>query len=434
MTLSIQALIFVLVILILLLLGEWIAIALGVAGLVSLFLFDGTFGFLSIVDIGFNTINNFTLTAVPLFIFMGEVILGSGLSGKFYQGISVWTNRLPGGLLHTNILASGIFAAVSGSSVATAATIGSVAVPEMTKRRYNRKILFGSLAAGGTLGILIPPSLAMILYGTFVRVSVSDLFIAGILPGILTVAIFMSYIMVRAVFQSTLAPGDFNQFSWRERIDGLLGIFPVALLIALVLVGIYFGIMTPTEAAAVGSVLAIILAATLGSLRWQELFLALRRTVQTTCMILFIMVGAQIVSFGLVNNGINRAISEGVTDLGVTPGILFVFIVILYLILGMFVDSISMMLLTLPVLYPVVQQVGFDPIWFGVILVILIEIGQITPPVGLNLFVLQGIAGERSLKDVILGSLPFVVLLLVVVAILWFWPSIALWLPQQGAQ
>lgn len=433
MTLLAQALVFVAIILILLLLGEWIAIALGVAGLVSLFLFDGTFGFLSIGDIGFNTINDFTLTAVPLFIFMGEVVLGSGLSGRFYQGISVWVNRLPGGLLHTNILASGIFSAISGSSVATAATIGGVAIPEMTKRKYNDRILFGSLAAGGTLGILIPPSLAMILYGSFVSESVSDLFIAGILPGILMMAVFMGYVMIRTVFRPTLAPGG-DQYTWKERFGGLLGILPMALLIAIVLFGIYLGVMTPTEAAAVGAILALILAVTLGRLRWREFSSALRRTVQTTCMILLIMFGAQIVSFGLVNNGINRAISESVTNLGVTPGILFVFIVVLYLILGMFVDSISMMLLTLPVLYPVVQQVGFDPIWFGIILVILIEIGQITPPVGLNLFVIQGIAGERSLKDVVLGSLPFVLLMLVVVAMLWFWPSIALWLPQQGAQ
>lgn len=433
MTLPIQALIFVAVILVLLLLGEWIAIALGAAGLVSLFLFDGTFGFLSIGDIGFNTINDFTLTAVPLFIFMGEVVLGSGLSQRFYQGISVWVNRLPGGLLHTNILASGIFSAISGSSVATAATIGGVAVPEMTKRRYNNRILFGSLAAGGTLGILIPPSLAMILYGSFVSESVSDLFIAGILPGILMMIVFMGYVMVRTIFQPTLVPGGGDRFSWKERFGGLLGILPMALLIAIVLFGIYLGVMTPTEAAAVGAILALVLAVTLGRLRWREFFSAIRRTVQTTCMLLLIIVGAQVVSFGLVNNGINRTISESVTNLGVTPGTLFIFIVILYLILGMFVDSISMMLLTLPVLYPVTQQIGFDPIWFGIVLVILIEIGQITPPVGLNLFVIQGIAGEGSLKDVVLGSLPFVMLMLAVIAMLWFWPSIALWLPQQGA-
>lgn len=418
----------------LLALGLWIAVAIGIAGLAVIFLSQGAFAFQTLADIAFNTANSFVLSAVPLYILMGELILNSGLSERFYRGISVWLNRVPGNLLHTNIVACGIFAAVSGSSVATAAAIGTVAVPEMKQQGYDNKLVFGSLAAGGTLGILIPPSIALIIYAALVRESVSDLFIAGIVPGLLMMGLFMSYILVRASVQSTLTPEGFSRFTWRERFVGLLAILPVVLLVIVILIGIYLGIMTPTEAAAVGAMLAVILAVAVGNLRWGGLTSALKRTVQTTCMVLFIIVGAQIVSFALAVSGISRAISEGVVGLGVTPGLLFLLIIVLYLILGAFIDGISMILITLPILFPVIQQVGFDPVWFGIVAVIMIEVGQITPPVGLNLFVLHSISGGRPFKEVVLGTLPYVGIMLVVVAMLWIWPSIALWLPQQGAQ
>ena len=414
-------------------LGEWIAIALGLTGLVGLVLFNGTLRFPSLADIGYNTVNDFVLTAVPLFIFAGELILGSGLSDRFYRGIAVWLNRVPGRLLQSNILACGVFAAVSGSSVATAAAIGTVAIPELRKRGYEDRMVLGSLAGGGTLGILIPPSIPMIIYAALVNTSVADLFLAGILPGIVLMLIFMAYIAVRVLLQPELVPSEAERFTWGERLRASLGVLPVALLILTIIGGLYAGVMTPTEAAAVAALLALVLGALVGQLRWRELLTSVAKTVQATCMVILILVGAQVLSFAMTNNGINREVSQAVVGLHLPPAAFYVAIVLLYTLLGMFVDGLSMLLLTLPVLYPIVQQMGFDPIWFGIVLVIMIEMGQVTPPVGLNLFVIHGMAGGRPLSDVVRGALPYGALMYILLALLWFWPTLALALVHRPA-
>jgi C4-dicarboxylate transporter, DctM subunit len=259
-----------------------------------------------------------------------------------------------------------------------------------------------------------------------VNTSVADLFLAGILPGIVLMVIFMAYIAVRVLLQPELVPPEAERFNWGERLRASLGVLPVALLILTIIGGLYTGVMTPTEAAAVAALLALVLGALLGQLRWRGLLTSVAKTVQATCMVIFILVGAQVLSFAMTNNGINREVSQAVVGLHLPPAGFYLAIVLLYTLLGMFVDGLSMLLLTLPVLYPIVQQMGFDPIWFGIVLVIMIEMGQVTPPVGLNLFVIHGMAGGRPLSDVVRGALPYGALMYILLALLWFWPTLAL--------
>lgn len=413
----------------LLLAGLWIAFSLGLAGVLVLLIVNGVQGLAPMASISWNTAESFVLTSVPLFIFMGEIILRSGVSDTFYRSVAVWMRGLPGGLLHSNIMACAIFAAVSGSSVATAAAIGTVAIPEMEKRGYERKILFGSLAAGGTLGILIPPSIPMIIYAAMVEQSLERLFIAGVIPGILLAAIFMLYILARVVVQPELAPARERGAGVRERLRSLAGLAPMASLVLLVLGSIWFGYATPTEAAAVGASAALVLSALAGRLRWTTLRETLESTVRTTCMVLFIIVGAQILSYALVKTGVSRALTEAVVALGLSKWVLFAILVVLYIFLGCVIDGISMMVLTLPVIYPIVLAAGFNPIWFGVILVILIELGQITPPVGLTMFVIHALSGGRPISEIVWGSLPFGVLMLLEIALLSLFPAVVTWLP-----
>ncbi|TXL77610.1 TRAP transporter large permease [Vineibacter terrae] len=409
--------------------GVWIAISLGAAGVIGIWIVKPALlgGLESVV---WNTLESFVLTAVPLFIFMGMVILNSGISTRFYRSLALWLNRVPGGLAQTNILACSIFAALCGSSVATAASVGSIAIPEMQKRGYGVRPMTGTLAAGGTLGILIPPSIPFIIYGSTVGESVGKLFIAGIIPGLAMAAIFMVFLAGHA----KLMPGQFpvlgESVPWRARLMGLRDLVPVALLIGLVMGGIYAGVMTPTEAAGVGAAGAVAVAALYGGLTMDALRKSLLDTLRTNAMVLFIVVGAQIMSFALVAAGIPRAIVAAIESAHLAPYVVFAVVVVMYLVLGCLVDALSLMLLTLPVVHPIMTAAGFDPIWFGVVLVILLEIGLVTPPVGMNLFVLQGMA-KTSLGEVSWGSLPYVVLLLAGVLVLTLFPGIALWLPQQ---
>lgn len=414
--------------------GVWIAFALGMVGMIGLYVYSGGSPFAIIGFVGWNTINSFVLIAVPLFIFMGEIIFRSGLSMRLYRALWAWLHRLPGGLLQSNILACTIFAAISGSSVATAATIGTVAIPEMKRRGYDLKMIFGSLAAGGTLGILIPPSIAFIIYGAMVQESVADLFIAGVVPGLMLSGIFMAYIALRVAFQPHLAPTVQEQVTWRARLLAIRDSIPVLALMALVLGGIYTGVATPTEAAALGATGAIIVSLVYRELNLQALRESAMGTVRTTCMLLFIIVGAQIMSFSLVNANIPRQLTGWLASLNISDLMLLILIYLLYTVLGMFIDGLSMMLLTLPIIYPVVLHLGLNPIWFGVVLVILIELGLITPPVGLNLYVIHGISGGRPISEVIIGSLPYTFLMLLGLALLTAFPDLALWLPAQMAQ
>lgn len=419
------------VLLVLLIGGEWIAFGLGAAGLFALFIQGGGVNFHPLGTVVWNSVNSFTLTAIPLFVFMGEMVLHGGISQRFYRGMGLLFARLPGGLLQANIVSCAIFAAVTGVSVATAATVGTVAIPELTKQGYDRKMIFGSLAGGGTLGILIPPSVPFIIYGVMAQESITDLFAAGIIPGIVLSLIFMIYIAFRVLMKPNLAPkSQETHLPFRQKVSILLHTLPVFGLIFIVLGGIYFGIMTPTEAAAVGAFVAIIMSICYGKLNFSNLRLVLSQTVKTTSMILLIMAGASIFSFALVNSGINRELTNWVVSKGQVQVTFFILICIIYLIMGCFFDPISMVVLTMPVLYPIVLKFGFNPIWYGVILVILIELGLITPPVGFNLFVIHGISGGRPMNEIILGSVPYVVMMLVMIVILYCFPQIALWLPQ----
>ena len=417
----------------LLFLGQWIAVALGMAGVIGLFLAGGLRHFPALGSLSWNTTNNFVFTAVPLFILMGEVMLRADLSGRFYRAVAIWLRAVPGGLLHSNVLACAIFSAVSGSSAATAAAIGTVAIPELTKRGYRRDMVFGSLAAGGALGNLIPPGIIQIIYGALVGESVGALFIACLVPGLVAVVLFMTYIGIRVALQPSLAPiqtGAEERVTVRDLAVSLLDILPVAALLIVVLGGIYLGWTTPTEAAALGAAGAFVIAAIYRRLDWPRVRSALRETVRTTCMVIFVILGAQIFTFAVVTLGINRGVTNWVVSLGLTPEMFVLMLVLLYLILGCLMDGVSMVLLTLPVLYPVVQQIGFDPIWFGVFLTIMVELGAITPPVGINLFVIQGIA-NRPLSEVVRGSWPFVVLFLALTVLLYIFPEMAIWLPAQ---
>jgi C4-dicarboxylate transporter DctM subunit len=419
------------VLLVLLVGGEWIAFALGAAGLFALFLQGGTVSFHPLGTVIWNSVNNFTLTAIPLFVFMGEMVLHGGIGQRFYRGMGLIFSRLPGGLLQANIVSCAIFSAVTGVSVATAATVGTVAVPELSKRGYDREMIFGSLAGGGTLGILIPPSIPFIIYGVMAQESITDLFAAGIIPGIVLSLIFMTYIAIRVSVTPRLVPESKEaSLSIKEKLLVLVHVLPVFGLVFLVLGGIYFGIMTPTEAAAVGAFVSILLSVCYGRLNFTNLKLVLSQTVRTTSMILFIMAGASIFSFALVNSGINRELTNWVVSQGQVQATFFILICIIYIIMGCFFDPISMVVLTMPILYPIVLKFGFNPIWYGVILVILIELGLITPPVGFNLFVIHGISGGRPMNEIIQGSFPYMLMMLLMITILYFFPQIAIWLPQ----
>jgi C4-dicarboxylate transporter DctM subunit len=415
----------------LLLLGMPISGALGLVGLFSLLICDPV-TLKGVPFVIWNSSTSFTLVAAPLFVLMGEILLESGISTRFYRAISIWVRWLPGGLLQTNIVASSIFAAVSGSSVATAATMGTIAIPEMTKRNYDKRIIYGSLAAGGTLGILIPPSIAMIIYCSMVYESVGKLFIAGVLPGVLMAVLFGGYIMIRAIINPALAPQMQDaKITLRERLVSIIDLMPTLVIILFVLLAIYLGWATPNEIAAIGVVLSIVFAVLYRGFSFKKLFKSLGYTAFVSSMLLFVIIGAQIFSYALFTWGATEEISEWVGSIPLGPGFIWVLLIIMYIFLGMFIDAISMMVLTLSVVHPIMVNLGFDSVWFGVVLVLLLEIGLITPPVGLNLYTIQAVANESSFMEIVRGSFPFVLLLLLGIVILTLFPQLVLWLPQQ---
>lgn len=417
-------------ILLLLASGMWISGALAIVGFVVLLVFVPGNREGLVAMLAFNAVNIYTYTMLPLFIFMGDIILRSGLSARLYRGATAWVGPLPGGLLHTNIAACAIFSAVSGSSMATAATIATVALPELEKRGYNRKLLLGSLAAGGTLGILIPPSIGLVIYGTFVEESIGRLFMAAVIPGAILAALFMTYIGIASLINPSFAP-DRLKFSLKAMASSTLDILPLVALILLVLGTIYLGLATPTESAAMGAVMSLVLCALYRRLTFNVFKQAALTALKITCWAMLIVIGAQVLSAGLAYMRVPAQLAALVTSLEVPRMVIFALVVLLYIILGMFIEAISMMLLTLAVIYPVMMALGFDSIWFGVMMVIFIEMGQITPPVGVNLYVLYGITGKRYLSDIIYGVIPFFLCQVVLVIILAAFPNLALWLPRQ---
>lgn len=413
--------------------GEWIGFALGITGLTGLIILGDLKALQAIGMMGWNTVNSFELTAIPMFIFMGEIMLQSGLSDRFYRSASVFFNRLPGGLLQTNIFACSIFAAISGSSPATAAAIGSVSYPELSKRGYDRKMIIGSLAGGGALGILIPPSIIMIIYGALVQESIEKLFMAGVVPGVVGAIIFMIYIALRCIKNTSLSPESTDIITWNQRIRAIPGLLPFFLMIFIVLGGIYAGVMTPTEAAAFGAGVAIIMSAIVRGINWNSFKHSLNATVRITSMILFIIIGASILSYLVVQSGINRGLTNWIVNTQPSLISFFLIIIVVYLILGCLLDGVSMIFLTIPILLPIITAMDINLIWFGVILTILIEIAQITPPVGLNLYVLQGITGGK-LGDVVHGVWPYFILYFALIVLIIIFPDLALWLPEQMYQ
>ena len=408
--------------------GVWIAISLGITGLLGIILAGQMKMIKSISNISWNTTNDFILTAIPLFLFMGEIILASGISTKFYTSIAKWLKPVPGGLLHSNIIASSLFSAISGSSVATAAGIGSAAIPEMKKRGYRKELIYGSIASGGTLGILIPPSIVLILYGSITEESVIRLFSAAVIPGIVLTLLFIMYTLSVTLIKKNRVKDDFSTDI--TFLESLKGILPLVALMVIILGSLYTGKITPTESAAVGSFLSLVIGRYLGHLNVKKIVQAAKNAIKTTTMIVFIMIGAQIFSFAIVSSGINRELTTWVADMGFSPLGLLLVVCLIYIILGCVMDGPSMMLLTIPLIFPLIVQAGYDPIWFGVVLVILIELGQITPPMGLNLFVIQSIDPESKISEVVKGAIPYVFIMLVMVGILIAFPDLALWLPS----
>lgn len=379
-----------------------------------------------------NTATNETLIAVPLFILMGEVIQRSQVARRFYDAAAPWLRRLPGGLLHANIGVCAVFAAVSGSSIATAATIGTAAIPNLERLNYDRKLTYGTLAAGGTLGILIPPSIPMIIYGALVEESVGQLFVAAMLPAAVIVGLFEAYIIVRAYLgRGTLAQQDSAFMSGTQRLRSLRDMAPLIAIIVVVLGGIYRGWTTPTEAAALGVFMSLFVAWLQRALGRDMLLKALASTAKITAMLIFVVLGAQIFSFAVFSWGINAKVAAFITELPYPPLAIMLAILIMYFALGMFIDALSMMVMTLSVVHPIVVGLGYDSVWFGVVLVLLLEVGLITPPVGMNLFTIQAIRPNSiALSEVATGAAPFVILLLIGVAAFVAFPQIVLWLPS----
>jgi tripartite ATP-independent transporter DctM subunit len=411
--------------------GIRIAFALALVGLLAVyFLLPKPFP-LTLADRTWSAVYSFALTAVPLFVPMGAVLVRSGLSDQLFALMARVLSRLPGGLAHAGTAGCAVFAAVSGSSVATAATIGTVACPEMIRRGYSERLTYGAIAAGGTLGILIPPSVPMIIYGTTVGVPIPTLFVAGVVPGILMMLLFMAVIFVWVALVPAAAPragaAESAPVSRRRLVDVVL----VVALIVLTILSLYLGVATPSETAAVGAFLALALCAVRGRLSASLLRGAFVETVMVTSFIFLIIVGANLATFGFDYLKLSQALMSAATDAAVDRWIVFGIILAVYVVLGMFLDSISMLVLTLPVVFPLVKQLGFDPVWFAIILVVMAEVGLITPPVGMNLFVLQGIARGVSLRTIAMGALPFLGAMLLTVLLLCWQPEIALWLTRQ---
>jgi tripartite ATP-independent transporter DctM subunit len=374
--------------------------------------------------------NNYVLVAIPLFVLLGELLVRGGFTDRMYKSLSDWLNPLPGGLLHTNLGASAVFAAVSGSSVATAATIGTVAIPAFRGRGYNPRLVLGTVAAGATLGILIPPSINMIVYGAMTGTSVGRLYAAGIIPGVLLTALFALVVIVMCWYSPAYAGAKEPPAPLAERLRRLVDLFPPLVIFVLVMGTIYFGWATPTEAAAVGVLVALALTAAFGTLSIRMLHECFVVTISVSAMIMLIAVSAFYLNFVLGLMGVPQAMAEFVGGLGTTPTQLLIVLTILYLILGCFMDALAMVIGTIPIVMPLVVALKIDPVWFGIYLVLMAELALITPPVGMNLYVVQGIRKEGSIADVIIGVLPFLSMMMLLVVVLWAWPDIALWLPR----
>jgi C4-dicarboxylate transporter, DctM subunit len=418
----------ILILIVLLALALPVAAVLGLLG-ISLDLLYSDFGFYRVMgELNWTHAREYVLIAIPLFILLGEILLRAGIADRMYNAMTQWLAWIPGGLMHANIGSCALFAANSGSSVATAATVGTVAIPQLHLRRYNERLFLGSIAAGGTLGILIPPSINMILYGFLTDTSIPQLYLAGIVPGVMLAGFFMMVVLVACLFRRKWG-GLPEHTSWDSRIRCLPDLVPPLLIFALVVGSIYAGLATATEAAALGVLGALVLAASVGRLSWAMLREAIEGTMTTTAMIMLIILTAYFLNFVLAAIGAVDLVNDTILALGWTPLQTMLFIIFIYVVMGMFMDTLAMMVLTVPIITPVVVSLGYDPVWFGILIMLLCETGQITPPVGLVMYVVQGVRGRGPLADVAIGILPFVLALFAMIGLMLAAPSLALHLP-----
>ena len=417
------------VLLVLIALSVPIAAVLGVLALTLAQFFSVMPLHLALGDIMWENSIEFLLIAIPLFILMGEILLRSGIAERMYGALAQWLSWLPGGLMHSNVGSCALFAATSGSSVATAATIGTVALPEVDRHRYNERLFVGTLAAGGTLGILIPPSINLIIYGLLTDTSVPQLYLAGFVPGLLLAVLFMLTVVVACTFRRGWG-GTPIETSWALRRRSLVHLLPPLGIFLVVVGSIYAGLATPTEAASLGVVASLGLAAFARSLNIEMLRRALEGTMRTTAMVMLIILAAIFLNFVLAAIGLTQALSQFVLELGLTPMQTLLAVIAFYLVLGCFMETLSMLLTTTPLIVPIIVQLGFDPVWFGILMMVMLETALITPPIGVNLYVVQGVRGRGSMNDVIVGTLPFVATMFVMIALLVLFPELALWLPE----
>jgi len=413
--------------------GVWVAISMISVSAIGMMLFTSRPVGDAMATTIWGTASSWTLTALPLFVWMGEILFRTKLSKNLFEGLSPWMQKLPGGLIHVNVVGCALFAAISGSSAATVATVGKMSIPELRKRKYPEKILLGSLAGSGTLGLLIPPSIILIIYGVTVQESIAKLFIAGILPGIMIAAIFMLYVVFWSLLNKKVMPKSFENFSFFQKIKKSKQLLPVIILILAVIGSIYTGIATATEAASLGVVGALVLSYFQKSLNLKTFKESLLGATKTSCMIAFILAGSTFLSLAMGFTGLPRNLAIWIQNMDLSPYILIFVLTIFYIILGMFLDGISAVVLTMAIIEPMIRQAGFDMIWFGIFLVVVVEMAQITPPVGFNLFVLQGMA-NKDMGFIARSAFPLFILMILAVVIIIIFPEIALWLPQQMVQ
>lgn len=412
------------------LIGLPIATAMATVGIIGGMLAYGLPFIDSIAPVVWGVHNDNLLTSIPLFVLMGELLLRSGIADRMFGALAAWLGRLPGGLLHTNIGCSALFAATSGSSVATAATVGTVALPSLHKRGYPMHMSLGSIAAGGTLGILIPPSVNMIVYGSLTDTSIGRLFVAGIIPGLLLTAAFMGFIMIHALLTKSTVREEKVPLS--VRIHLLKDLVPPGVVFFIVMGSLYSGVATTTESAALGVVASLGFAWHSRKLSWPLLQNCFVQTAKTSGMILLIITAAFILNLAVSLTGVAEAMTQWVTSFGLSGNQMLLILVVFYLVLGMFMDVLSMMVATIPITFPIVTALGIDPVWFGIFIVLMCELGLITPPVGMNLFVVQGIRPDGgSIRDAINGAFPYVIILLAFALLLIVFPEIVTWLPAQ---
>ena len=406
-----------------------VAAALGMVGLVLGEVYSPLPLVYALGEVAWTASTSFILVAVPLFIMLGELLLRSGIAERMYMALSLWVRWLPGGLMHSNIAACTLFAATSGSSVATAATIGTVALGQAQRHGYNERLFVGTLAAGGTLGILIPPSINMIVYGVLTETSIPQLFLAGVVPGLLLAGLFMATVAIACIVRPQW-DGARPPASWSARIRSLPHLLPPMLIFVVVIGAIYGGVATPTEAAALGVLAAVALTAWTGRLRLRMLLEVIEGTIRTTAMTLAIVVAAFFLNLVITGTGLTRQVNSVIVSLGLSPFETLLLVIAFYLVLGMFMETLSMMVATVPIVTPVIVAAGYDPVWFGVLMMLLLETAMITPPVGINLFVVQAVRKSGQLHDVMLGAVPFVITLLLMITLLVALPDLALWLPE----